>query len=161
MSLRQLKNKDIPYYRDKILKEDQDNKCAICMKRPPKNPCLDHHHKKKIKGTGQIRGVLCSNCNIFLGKIENNAVRYGISHKDLPDILVAISNYLKKPQYDLIHPTETPAKKILKKSSYLKLKKVYVGRSKFPEYPKSGTLTKPLKRLYEKFGIIPEFYKSK
>lgn len=45
--IKQLKQKDIPALRAKILVK-QGGKCAICAK-VPKTPCLDHH-KKKIGG---------------------------------------------------------------------------------------------------------------
>jgi hypothetical protein len=154
----QLKQKDIKPLRDKILKE-QNNRCLICGK-VPKVACLDHHHKKRINGTGQVRGVLCSSCNIFIAKSENNSIRYGISQEDLPQILRNIAKYLEKEQYPYIHPSEAPPPKKLKKSSYNKLKKVYTQRKAFPAYPRSGKLTKPLKRLYETYGIQPEYYKT-
>jgi hypothetical protein len=158
----QLKNKDIKHYREHILEHDQNGLCAICGK-PPKNPCLDHHHKKKIKGTGQIRGVVCSSCNIFLAKSENNAVRYNISQKDLPQILRSIADYIEKEQYDLIHPSEKPPTPVLQKSSYNKLKSVYNGKAKFPEYRTRNnknvqTLTKKLKKLFDAYDIEPKFY---
>ena len=45
-----------------VLKEKQNNTCAICY-RPPKTRSLhvDHDHK-----TGKIRGLLCFLCNRFL-----------------------------------------------------------------------------------------------
>ena len=156
--MQQLKSKDIPVYRKKILKEDQDGLCAICGN-PPRTPCLDHHHKKKIKGTGRIRGVVCSNCNVFLAKSENNAVRYGISHEELPEILRSMADYLEKDQYDLIHPSEKPHVPKLQKNSYNALRRVYNGKAKFPPYPKSGKMTKPLRKLFKRFSIEPKFYK--
>jgi hypothetical protein len=38
-----------------------------------KKPCLDHDHS-----TGAVRGVLHNGCNALLGKLENNAARYGV-----------------------------------------------------------------------------------
>lgn len=157
--MKQLKQSEIKYYRSLILEEYQQGKCAICGN-IPSNPCLDHHHTKKIGGTGQIRGVLCSNCNIFLAKSENNCKRYGISQKQLPEILRAMANYLEQDQYDIIHPSELKPKRLMK-SSYNELKKAHTGKKKFPEYPRSGKLTKPLERLFEAYGIEPKFYKEK
>ena len=157
----QLKHKDLKEYRNRILKTDQNGLCAICNK-IPKRPVLDHHHKKKIKGTGLVRGVIDSNMNVFLAKIENNAMRYGISNDDLPDILRSIANYMEKEQYPLIHPTEAPKEKKLKKSSYNKLLKVYKeseSKLKFPSYPKSKRLTKPLEKFFNRYNILPEYYK--
>ena len=70
-----------------------------------------------------------------------------------------IADYVEKPHYPLMHPTEAPKIPKLKKSSYKKLKKVYDGRAKFPKYPKQKKLTVGLKALFEKYGIEPEFYK--
>lgn len=55
----------------------QRNRCAICLEVPTKRLRIDHCHT-----TGQIRGLLCDECNRALGffrdKIENldRAVRY-------------------------------------------------------------------------------------
>jgi len=149
-----LKSKDIPGVREQILNEDQDGKCLICGN-SPKRPCLDHHHKKKVKGTGKIRGVICSNCNVFLAKIENNCKRYAISHSALPDVLRNIANYLEKEQYDMIHPSDAP---LLKKSSYNALKRAYNGKKKFPVYPRSKKMTKALQALFEAYNVEPEYY---
>ena len=161
----QLKDSDIPLIREKILKKQKDI-CPICNKKIL-NPCLDHHHKKRIKGTGCIRGVLCHSCNVFIAKSENNSIRHNISHKDLPRVLRNLADYLEKKQYPYLHPSEKPKRKILKKASYNKLKKAYKGKAKFPKYrinkkrKNSQTLTKPLKKLFEEYKIKPEFYKRK
>jgi len=155
--MHQLKQRDIQSVRSKILKEDQDGVCLICGNEP-KIPCLDHSHKKRTKGTGLVRGVLCSSCNIFIAKSENNCVRYGIAQKDLPNILRKTADYLEREHYHYIHPSEAPKPKKLKKRSYNVLKKAYKGRAKFPPYPKSGKLTKPLRTLYKTYNILPSFY---
>ena len=159
-SLVQLKQSDIKPLREKILKE-QNNICPICGKKINK-PVLDHEHKKKLGGSGQIRAVICSNCNVYLARIEN-CRRYGILLKELPDILTNILKYLKQDHLPYIHPSEKPKSKKLKKSSYNALKRVYMTRErrfKLPEYPASQKLTVPLKRIYERLGVIPEFYKK-
>lgn len=167
----QLKGKDIAPLRDKILQEDQDGKCLICGKKP-KRPCLDHSHIKKIKGTGKIRGVLCSTCNVFIGKSENNCMRYGISQNDLPDILRATAKYLEKEHYPFIHPVEAPKAPIIQKSSYNKLlkelkkikykNKIPVYRVQINKITKKEKavqkLTKPLKKLYDLVNLEPTFY---
>jgi len=158
VNIKQLKGKDIPELRDKILKE-QGGICPIC-RREPKRACLDHEHKKKIKGTGQIRGVLCSTCNVFIGKSENNCMRYGISQKDLPMILRNTADYLEKEQYPFIHPSDKEPEPKLKKQCYNNLKKVYSGKAKFPDYPKSKKLTKSLESLFIKYKIKIEYYKN-
>lgn len=140
--------------------EKQQGFCPICC-RKINAPCLDHHHKKRIKGSGQIRGVLCRSCNVMLGKIENNCVRYSISQEELPEILRNMAKYLEQPHLPYIHPSDAPKQKLLMKSSYNKLKKIMKeapSKKKCPEYPKSGKLTKPLKALYKEYNLKPEFY---
>ena len=162
----QLKSKEVENIRNKILQEDQHGICPICLK-VPKRPCLDHHHTKKIKGTGQIRGVLCSTCNVFIGKSENNCMRYGISQKELPDILRATAAYLEKEQYPLMHPSEAPQPKIVAKSNFKKLMKLV--EAKYPKRKKIKYVTnkkdKPrqklnqkLLKLYKEFDLEPKFY---
>lgn len=48
----------------------QDGKCAICQK-PAKNRRLhvDHDHKKK--GIDSVRGLICWDCNVGLGKFHD------------------------------------------------------------------------------------------
>jgi hypothetical protein len=43
-------------------------------------PCIDHNHK-----TGQVRGVLCAECNRALGLLQDN-----------PDTIQGLLNYLNK-----------------------------------------------------------------
>jgi hypothetical protein len=54
----------------------QHNSCAICYVNSPggraKNWFVDHDH-----ATGNIRGLLCSRCNLLLGKAEDNVVLLG------------------------------------------------------------------------------------
>jgi len=45
----------------------QNGQCAICQK-PPKGRDLDVDHDHN---TGAIRGLLCRNCNLMLGKIND------------------------------------------------------------------------------------------
>lgn len=61
------------------LKAKQNNLCAICksLETCPynKNPniirdlCVDHCHK-----TGKVRGLLCDNCNVMLGRAKDNEI---------------------------------------------------------------------------------------
>jgi len=145
----QLKNKDIKRVREELQKA-QNNICPICGGTIDA-PVLDHEHKKKIHGSGLVRGVICRNCNVYLGRIENNCRRFGFTLEELPDVLVNISKYLKvKTNY--IHPSEEVKLK-LKKSSYNKLKKIH------PQVPKyTGRWTKTLSTLYTKYNLEPEFY---
>lgn len=156
--VKQLKHNELPELRDKLLKQ-QKGICPIC-KRIIEDPVLDHHHMKRIKGTGLIRGVLCRQCNVMLGKIENNCSRYGISQEELPAILTNMSRYIRRKHKPYRHPSaaEKPCK--LMKSSYNELAQAIKadGRYKVPQYPKSGQLTKELRAWFEKLGIEPKFY---
>lgn len=65
---------------DKILQE-QDGKCAICgveRNGSKENFCVDHDHE-----TGKVRGLLCTKCNLGIGKM-----------KDSPDLLRKAAKYL-------------------------------------------------------------------
>lgn len=53
--------------------------CEICHKGLDK-PVLDHNHE-----TGQVRGVLCGNCNTGIGMLG-----------DSPDILASAITYLRR-----------------------------------------------------------------
>ena len=158
MSIVQLKFSEIPTLRKTIL-EEQQGICPICRGIIGEyEAALDHEHKKKVKGTGQIRGVLCRSCNVFLGKLENNCRRYNISRKRLPNFLSRIADYLREEHKPFIHPNEKEKIPKLRKDSYNKLAKLYSGRAKFPEYPKTGRLTIKLKVLFEQYGVEPKFY---
>jgi hypothetical protein len=162
---RQLKSTDVPKLRNFLLKKHH-GLCQICDKVIGEGEAvLDHHHKKKVGGTGLVRGVLCRTCNVFLAKSENNCKRYKIQPHDLPRVLRNMADFLERKQLPYIHPSEAPKKQILKKSSYNKLRKAYKGRAKFPTYrtnkkdkPVQG-LTKQLDKLFKEYGISPEFYK--
>ena len=57
--------------------ERQQGLCGIC-RRPMERPLLDHNHESM-----QIRGLLCSRCNVGLGQFE-----------DSPELLSAALYYL-------------------------------------------------------------------
>lgn len=69
-----LTQSQIKVHRERLLKE-QAGRCSICQL-----PCtsaqavLDHDH-----ATGAIRGTAHRGCNSLLGKVENNAPRFGVS----------------------------------------------------------------------------------
>ena len=59
----------------------QGNVCAICGSNYPGHCgrfCVDHNHK-----TGEVRGLLCNQCNIGIGALQDN-----------PDILLKAAQYL-------------------------------------------------------------------
>ena len=154
---RQLKTTEISKLRSFLL-DKQNGRCPICTN-VILDSVLDHSHRRRIGGSGRVRGVLCRMCNVFLAKAENNCTRYGIGQRNLPGVLRNIADYLEKPHTHYIHPSEKPKAKKLTKLSYNRLKKVYKDKAKFPDYPKTGILTVKLKELFEKYQIQAEFYK--
>lgn len=130
----QAKSKTIPVLRDIILDKQQGN-CSICGK-PVKAPTLDHMHVKRIKGTGYIRAVCCSQCNTFIARAENNAARHGISNNELPDVLRRMADHLEN-QTNIIHPTEVPKRKKVGTREWNRVKKYY-----FKVFPNRKTLPK-------------------
>ena len=158
--IRQLKQSEIAKMREQIL-NDQEGICPLCNNPIPEGTaCLDHEHRRRIRGSGQLRAVLCRNCNTFLGKLENNSKRCNITLKDLPKVLRRTSKYLLKEHKPFIHPSEREKTAKLNLTSYNNLRTKYKGRGQFPDYPKSGTLTRRLKELFEKYQLEPEFYSS-
>jgi hypothetical protein len=168
--LKQVKSSELKSLRKKWY-DEQDGKCPILEQEVPfEQTAMDHQHKLKDEaadetGKGIIRGCIDRNVNAFLGKIENAYKRYGL-HKfvELPTLLRKLADYLDKNRIhediQYIHPNEAPPKKKLTKNSYKKLVKAVAGTQKVPEYKdKKNNLSKPLERLFEKYGIVPEFYK--
>jgi len=62
-------------YNDRI--KEQNGVCAICGKSPSENKrlSLDHDHD-----TQQLRGLLCTKCNLIVGTLENNDLRKAIEY---------------------------------------------------------------------------------
>lgn len=52
--------------------DDQDGACAICKTAPdnPRELCVDHDHN-----TGQVRQLLCNNCNAGIGMFADDPER--------------------------------------------------------------------------------------
>jgi len=137
--------------------------CPVCgLKTPFSESVLDHQHRllksDRIgeNGIGQIRGVLCFQCNSWEGKIFNSFRRYGLHKKgvSITTLLRNLADYLDQEPLPLIHPSEIKTKKVSKRN-YKLLKKRYKGLKKFPEYPKSERLTKGLKVLFDEHDINP------
>ena len=130
--------------------------CPICNKEIV-SPVLDHQHKKKVRGTGRIRNNICSNCNVFIAKTENNCTRFKIAQEELPEVLKNISDYFGAQQYNIVHYTDKESRPTLSKIQANKVLKyweyLYPGKNKKLTYPKSGVLTKDweeaLKKLQE------------
>lgn len=163
--MKDLKQSEIKDLRLKILKE-QDYRCPLCGKVITEDDriTLDHQHKLRksdpngVDGNGQVRGVLCSDCNCLEGKITNNANRF--LHQPSKEVkMMWLSNlieYYKKPLYDFIHPSEVKKEPPVSKKNFNKLNKLYIADNHKPlEYPKSKRLTKKLKTLFEYYNIEP------
>lgn len=99
--LTRLTQSQIAVHRARLLKE-QGGRCALCQL-----PCadrlavLDHDHS-----TGAVRGVLHRGCNSLLGKLENNAARYGVS--SIGTFANGVAGYLRVHMVNvtnLLHPT--------------------------------------------------------
>lgn len=63
----------------KQMVQAQNSVCAICLSRGTRDLDVDHCHS-----TGEIRGLLCQDCNLGIGKF-----------KDRTDLLDRASAYLK------------------------------------------------------------------
>lgn len=122
-----------------------NNICPVCKKTINK-PVVDHEHSGRIFGTGRIRNNICSNCNVFIAKVENNCKRYGIMLEELPEVLNNISKYFTQQQYNILHYTEKLGKPFLSKTTANKILKywehLFGGKKKKIKYPRSGIITK-------------------
>jgi len=59
--------------------DQQDGRCAICRKYLDDcTACVDHDHE-----TGDIRGILCTQCNSGLGMFKDNVVFLELAAKYL------------------------------------------------------------------------------
>lgn len=141
----EMKQKDLKILRDKLLK-DQNGICPIC-KKEIQRAVLDHFHRRKIKGTGLCRGVLCNSCNFFLGRIENSCARAGIKIDDLDEILLNLVNYRQNFKTNYVHPTEF--KKITKKQveNIQKYFREVYPRKILPEFPESMNMNSQFKKI--------------
>lgn len=147
----QLENKDIASFREKALK-DQKGKCGICGTSHPDTVWVgDHSHAKGFGGTGLFRGVLCRNCNSLEGKIVRALRRFGVKIEHLADWLRNLANWLDKPHYPLIHPTEKPRIK-LNKTQFKGLQEyVKLTYNRVIKYPIKGLLNKRQEEYYKEY----------
>lgn len=167
--MKQLKAKDLKALREKW-HEEQNFICPLFGKKyPHEEMTLDHYHALKSQGPdektgrGLCRGSIHKQANAIEGKITNAFRRYGgDKHIDLPTFLRNLADYLENNKMHTeekwIHPTEEPKPPKLMKSSYNKLVKAVNGKQKVPKY--TGKLTKPIERLFEKYGVEPAFHGS-
>ena len=164
MELRRLKTTEVKDFKLELLKK-QGFKDAITGKPlKPENSVLDHQHRGKktdeigVDGAGLIRGVLDNQINCAEGKIFNAMKRYcGITtNAERIEFLEKLVEYYKKGTLPVIHPTEKMPEPKVSKKNYNKLKKEFVlkyPKKKFPEYPRSGKITKVLEKLFQEFNI--------
>ena len=167
----QLESKEIKSLKEKWHKE-QNNICPLLKQEFPLDKMvLDHQHKLKAElpdetGKGLCRGAIQFQANALEGKFTNAFKRLGLDkYIDMVDFLRNLADYLEHNKIHegehYIHPTEKPRKPILMKSSYNKLVKAIDGKQKVPDYKqKRGNLTKALEKLFEKYGVEPEFKKE-
>jgi hypothetical protein len=116
---RKLKGAELKAFRLELLAK-QGSKCAICNEFCPEDKAvLDHCHKG-----GQVRAVLHRGCNALLGKVENNAPRYGVKLERLISFLAGASAYIdthRENATGLIHPSHrTPEEKAARRKAKAK-----------------------------------------
>ena len=163
----QLKPKDIKPLRLKWYNE-QNGICPILKNHYPVDKfCVDHQHKlvnelPSSDGKGLCRGAIHFQANALEGKIVNAFKRLGLpKHIDLIDYLRNLADYLESNKIQqgekFIHPTESPRKLKLMKSSYNELVKAVGNDLTVPMYKnKRGNLTVVLERLYAKYKVTPK-----
>ena len=99
--MRRLKHAEVSVTRSEFLLR-QGNLCDLCKTRVmAQDAVLDHDHR-----TGAVRGVLHRGCNSLLGKLENNAARYGV--RDIGVFANGVASYLRRHLTNttgLLHPT--------------------------------------------------------
>ena len=91
----------IPQNKIKTYRESNTPDVCPISKVKSDNWVVDHDHV-----TGQIRGVIDSEANVFLGAIENRYKRLSKEKKvtSLVDMLEGIVGYLKAKQTGILHP---------------------------------------------------------
>jgi transcription-repair coupling factor (superfamily II helicase) len=116
--------KDVQRVREFLIEEQSNIDALTELEILPKQAVLDHSHD-----TQYVRAVISRQANAFLGKLENNFVRY-LRHwypETLSTFLRKAANYLEKPDDQRwVHPGW--------------IKKVTAGFNKLPEAQKDVVL---------------------
>jgi len=179
MNYKEMKQTDIKILKEKLW-ELNGKKCPVLGKEIPlEKMALDHAHKRKDEAyapdKGVIREALDWRANATLGKLENSLKRTGLVYDEgfnLPTFLRNAADYFEKGAYVddegymYIHPKEVKKEPIVSKRNYNKCKKLYDSKEfiplrknqtkkPFPEYPKNGKLSRPLKLIFEEFKVDP------
>lgn len=176
MNFVEMKQKDIKPLKEKLWLIN-NKQCPVLGKEIPlEKMVLDHIHKRMdedySENKGAIREALDFRVNAVLGKLENSLKRTGLLNEpdfDIVEFLHKSADYFERGAYReyrdneysyYIHPDEVPKAKLIKKSCYNKLAKVYDGKAKLPEYNSKGKqkLTKTLESLFEKYKIEIDYY---
>lgn len=174
MEYKKIKHSELKALRQEMY-DAQDGICPILkIKLPVEQFVVDHEHRKnKSKpigsgdGSGLIRGAIQRHANALEGKITNNWRRNGMDKFDitLPDFLRNLADYLERDNTDIVHPSELPSPKIVKKSCFNKLVKAMQKEGKVaptyrlsPKGKKIQKLTKTLAKQFETYNIDVEFY---
>lgn len=151
--------------------DEQKGICPVLKAKIPLNKVvMDHCHRKKSEpcseetGKGLCRGAIDFRANALEGKITNNFKRLGLDKEYfLPEVLRNLADYLEfnhnSDEITYVHPSERPRKPKLSKRCYSTLQKKVQGKQRMPAY--TGNLTKPLKKLFEKYKVEIKFNKLK
>jgi hypothetical protein len=99
--MQRLKTTEVAAARRTLLVE-QGNVCDLCrLQCSEAQAVLDHNHS-----TGAVRATLHRGCNALLGKVENNAARYGVPN--VSAFGAGLGPYLARHmtnKHGLLHPT--------------------------------------------------------
>jgi len=157
---------ELPQLRNDMI-EEQNNICPICS-REIDQPVVDHQHIAKVKGDGCIRAVVCSMCNTFIARSENNCKRHKISYEMLPTVLRNMADYFENAKTNIVHPSENKKYKPVKKfnkTQYNKVEKYWTimyprRKTKCPQFPKNPKLTNEWQEHILKSNQIDDKIKS-
>lgn len=174
MTYYEMKTADIRILKEKIWLANEKKCPVLGFEISLDKMALDHAHKRKDEeyatDKGVIREALDFRSNAVLGKLENSIKRTGLDKMENFNISTFLRNaadYFEKGSYTeviegeltyFVHPKEVKKEPKCSKKNYNKLAKLYKEanlKAKFPNYPTTGKLTKPLQILFEKFNISP------